>query len=154
VTAVVEDDEGNEATDDDDATVVLDPVSPVISMTKTPRPTTVIAPGGTVTFRVTVTNESTFEAVTLDSMVDSVYGDLDGQGTCVADGSVTIQPGDTYRCRFTGEVTGRAGTTHKNRITATAHDDDSPAPEVVSARARAVVRVIAPDVLPPTDAAP
>lgn len=155
VIALAVDDEANEATDDDDATVALDPVPPEISMTKTPNRETVVAPGDTVTFRVTVTNESTFEAVTLDSMVDSVYGDLDGQGTCVADGSVTIEPGGTYRCRFTAQVNGRADTRHRNTITATAHDDDSPAPETVTARARAVVRVIAPDIpLPPTDTAP
>jgi len=155
VTATAEDDEGNVTSDDDDATVELTQVSPDISMTKTPKPTTVVAPGGMVRFRVTVTNESTFEPITLDSLLDSVYGDLNGQGSCVADGTVVIAPGDTYRCSFKARVSGKAGTTHRNTIRATAHDDDAPAPLVLTARARAVVKVIAPDIqLPPTDMAP
>ena len=142
VAGVAQDDEANQAEASDDAFVELLPVPPVISATKTPDPTEVVAPGGDVTFTITITNESTFEPVTLDALVDSVYGDLDGQGSCLADGSITLQPGQTYTCRFTAEVTGSAGSTHRNTITATASDDD-PEPAVVTAAAPAEVAIVA-----------
>ncbi|MEX1345267.1 MAG: hypothetical protein AB1Z63_11390, partial [Candidatus Limnocylindrales bacterium] len=145
VVVSVEDDEGNPAQADDDAVVELLPVPPVISTTKTPDPTQVTAPGGDVTFTITVTNESAFEPVTLDALEDSVFGDLDGQGTCLADGSIALLPGETYTCRFSGEVTGSAGTTHRNTVTATASDDD-PEPAVVTAAAPAEVAIVAPDI--------
>ncbi len=109
------------ATDSDDATVTITDVLPTIDVTKTANPTSVMEPGGTVTFSVTVHNTSP-EAVSLDSLVDSVYGDLNGQGTCVAGGS--IASGDTYSCHFDGAVSGNAGSTHKDIVTATASDNE------------------------------
>lgn len=151
VTAAAQDDEGNPVEATDDATVELLPIPPVISTTKTPNVTEVIAPGGDVTFTVTVTNESTFEPVTIDGLEDDIYGDLDGQGNCRADGSIALQPGQTYTCRFTAAVTGSAGSTHRNTIIATASDDD-PEPAVVTASAPAVVSIVAAAaVQPPTD---
>ena len=135
VTATAADDEGNPATATASASVNLTPVRPVISVTKTPDRTVVQAPGGDVVFTITVTNESTFEPVTLTGLVDDVYGDLDGVGQCLADGSIVIPAGGTYTCRFTGRVTGASGDTHRNTVTATATDDD----EVVSAVSSAAV---------------
>ncbi len=127
-------------------------MDPVISVTKSPSPDTLAAPGGDVTFTVSVTNESTFEPVTLDALVDSIYGDLDGTGNCLADSSITLQPGETYRCRFTENVTGSAGSVHRNIVTATASDDDL-IPVVVTGDAPAQVRIVAAAILPqpPTD---
>ena len=142
VSGVAQDDEANQADASDDAFVELLPVPPVISATKTPNPTEVVAPGGDVTFTITITNESTFEPVTIDGLEDSVYGDLNGRGSCLADGSITLQPGQTYTCRFTAEVTGSAGSTHRNTIIATASDDD-PEPAVVTAGAPAEVAILA-----------
>ena len=135
VTATAADDEGDPATATASATVSLTPVPPVISVTKTPDRAVVQAPGGDVVFTITVTNESTFEPVTLTGLVDDVYGDLDGVGQCLADGGVVIPPGGTYTCRFIGRVTGASGDTHRNTVTATATDDD----EVVSAVSSAAV---------------
>ncbi len=144
VSAAAADDEGNPASAEASATVELTPVPPVIVVTKTPRPTVVTAPGGDVTFSITVANESTFEAVTLDALVDDVYGDLNGTGECLADGSVVIPPGGTYGCQFTERVSGTAGETHRDTVTATASDDD-PLPSVVAAAGAAVVPIVAPD---------
>ncbi len=147
VTAVAQDDEQNETQATDDAFVELTPVPPVISVTKTPNRTQLIVPGGDVTFTITVTNESTFEPVTLDALSDSVFGDLDGRGSCLADGSVMLQPGQTYTCRFVGEVTGGAGSTHRNTVTATASDDD-PIPATVTAAATAEVNIVPIEIVP------
>ena len=123
VTATAVDDDGSSATDDDDATVSLTDVKPEITVVKTANPTVVDEPGGQVTFTVDVTNDS-FEPVTLDSLSDDVHGDLDGQGDCVADGSITIAPGATYTCHFTAMVSGDAGDFETDIVTAVVSDDE------------------------------
>ncbi|HMN29795.1 MAG TPA: hypothetical protein PKE45_16710, partial [Caldilineaceae bacterium] len=56
-------------------------VRPTISVSKSPNPATAPETGGNVQFTVVVTNNSG-EAVTLDTLNDSLYGNLDHQGTC------------------------------------------------------------------------
>ena len=70
-----------------------------------------------------MTNDSD-EIVWLTSLVDTKFGDLDGQGTCVADGSVQIAVGGTYSCSFSAPVTGNAGFEHQNTVVATVVDDE------------------------------
>ena len=60
-TAMAEDDEGNEVSDDDDATVTITDVAPSIMVTKTADPTTVAEPGANVTFTFAVSNTSASE---------------------------------------------------------------------------------------------
>jgi LPXTG-site transpeptidase (sortase) family protein len=121
VTAQVSDDELNTASDDDSADVTIDDVTPTLNVTKTPGVTSIDEPGGDVTFTVEVENTSP-EAVTLDSLIDTVFGDLDGQGDCVV--PQTIAAGDTYSCTFTGAVSGNAGDTHTDTVTADVSDDE------------------------------
>jgi len=87
-TAVAEDNDGTDATDDDDATVDFTDVKPVISITKTASMLVLPVPGGDVVFTVVVTNNSQ-ESVTLASLTDDVYGNLNGQGTCATGGTIT-----------------------------------------------------------------
>ena len=75
VAAIVEDDEGNTAGDDDTATVGFIDATPNISVAKTAVPAAVDEPGDTVTFTVVVTNTGV-EAVTLSGLADDVFGDL------------------------------------------------------------------------------
>jgi hypothetical protein len=77
-------------------------------------------PGGTVTFTVLVTNTGP-EAVTLNSLVDDVYGDLNGKGTCSVPRTIAVAA--SYACSFTAQVTGKAGHTETDTVTATATDD-------------------------------
>ena len=105
----------------DDATVTVTDVLPTIVVTKSANPTSILEPGGTITFSVTVHNTSP-EAVTLDSLTDDVYGNLDGMGTCASGG--TIAAGATYGCAFDGSVSGNAGSTHKDTVTASASDNE------------------------------
>lgn len=121
VTAVAADDDGNEATDDDDATVTLTDARPKISVEKTAFPETIAEPGGVITFSVHVRNDGV-EPLTLDSLVDSVYGDLDGRGTCATGGTIAV--GGEYACEFEGVVTGNAGDIHRNVVEAVASDDE------------------------------
>jgi len=119
VTATGSDDDGNPVSDSDDATVTITDVPSAIEVTKTADPTEVAEPGGEVEFTVVVENTST---VTITSLTDDVYGNLDGQGDCEM--PQELGPGESYTCSFTAEVEGNAGEVHTDTVTATGSDDD------------------------------
>jgi len=83
--------------------VTFDDVLPDISVTKTANPTSVPETGGNVTFTFVVTNDGA-EDVTLTSLTDTVFGDLNGQGSCVL--PQTIAAGGSYSCSLTALLTG------------------------------------------------
>jgi uncharacterized repeat protein (TIGR01451 family) len=108
----------------DDATVTFTNVQPNITVTKTANPLAVTEPGEDVTFTISVRNNSTFEAVTLNSLTDNKFGDLDGNGNCVVGGTITPN-GGSYSCSFTEFVGGYFGDPpHVNTVTARVADDD------------------------------
>jgi uncharacterized repeat protein (TIGR01451 family) len=121
VTAVAVDNDGTSDTDSDDATVSLTDVPPTVVVDKTADPTILDEPGGEVTFDVAVTNTS-FETVTLDSLVDDIHGDLNGRGSCDTGGE--IAPGATYECSFSATVSGNAGDFETDIVTAVVSDDE------------------------------
>ncbi len=110
------------STDSDQATVVITDVPASIEVVKTADPTTVDEPGANVTFAFAVNNTSETDAVTITSLTDSIYGDLDGQGTCSI--PQTIAAGDSYSCQFSAFVAGNAGDIETNVVTASGTDDD------------------------------
>jgi uncharacterized repeat protein (TIGR01451 family) len=131
VTASGHDDDGHEVSDDDDATVTLTDVPSSLALEKSANPTSVQAPGGDVTFTVVVRNTSAVDAVTVDTLVDNVYGDLDGKGDCGTLIGKVLQPDDhgaggpdEATCSFTGAVAGAGGSSHTDVVTVTGHDDD------------------------------
>jgi uncharacterized repeat protein (TIGR01451 family) len=81
VTASATDADDNPAEATDDATVTFEDILPSITIEKTADPTLVPETGDTVTYSLTVTNTSS-EDLTLDSLIDDIYGDLNGQGGC------------------------------------------------------------------------
>ena len=122
VTVTGKDDENSTASDDASATVQITGEPPAISVTKSANPTSRPAPGGTFEFSVGVTNNSaTSDPVTITSLLDSVYGELIGKGTCTG---ATIQPGSTYSCTFPGEFSGSEGDSQTSTVTATVEDDE------------------------------
>ena len=122
VTASGTDDDGNDVSDDDDATVRITDVDSSILVTKTADPTSLPEPGGNASFSVTVKNTSAVDSVTITSLTDDVYGDLDGKGTC--DVPQQLAPGASYDCSFSGAVSGNAGSSHTDVVTASGTDDD------------------------------
>ena len=120
-TAVALDGEGDSATDFDDATVTFTDVAPQIRITKTGNPTAVPETGGNVTFTFLVENIGN-EDVILNSLSDTVFGNLDGKGTC--DVPQTILIGGSYSCSYTVFLASDSLTAHYNVVTATAVDDD------------------------------
>ena len=129
---------------------------PDISVTKTANPSAVDEPGGDVTFTVLVENKSS-SAVTLDSLEDDIYGDLTdisneggtakpqlgttcavAQNLAASDGTTGSGP-DVYSCTFDATVSGNAGESETDTVTATA--SNAAAPNGVSATDDATVTV-------------
>ncbi len=124
----VEDNDGTTATDSDDETVTVSDVLPTISVVKTASPTSLPPSGGTVTYSVSVNNESV-EPVTLSSLIDDRFGNLDGQGTCDVTPPVEIVVGGSYSCTFTKVITGTMAATggytpHVNVVEACVADNE------------------------------
>ncbi|MCL4860529.1 MAG: DUF11 domain-containing protein [Caldilineaceae bacterium] len=115
-----------------------------IAVTKTPDPVSVPEEGGPVTFTVSVMNTSPADEVTVESIVDSAYGDVTAAdnpaltATTCATGA-TIPVGATFACHFTAFVTGAVGSQHTNTVTVAMIDDDG---DQASASASATVPII------------
>jgi len=122
VTAAGQDNEGNTTTGSDSETVTFTDAAPTLDVIKAADPTSVPESGGAVTFTVTVNNTST-EPLTLTSLMDSVFGDLNGQGTCALPQTLPANTG-TYSCTFTQTLSGEPATPHANTITATGQDNE------------------------------
>jgi hypothetical protein len=120
VESVITDNDSSTDTQTDDATVTLTDVAPTIAVDKSANPTSLPEPGGNVEFTVVVTNNS-FEAVTLTSLTDDIYGDLNNKGTCVTGGNIAA--GASYTCKFTGAVSGEPGG-YTDTVTAVGTDND------------------------------
>jgi uncharacterized repeat protein (TIGR01451 family) len=99
--------------------VVFEDVAPEVSVTKTANPTSVPETGGNVTFTFQVENTGV-QDVTLTSLTDDVFGDLNGQGDCVTGGLIPI--GGSYTCSMTTFLTGDPLVPHVNVATATVED--------------------------------
>lgn len=122
VTGTATDDEGNSATDDDDAAVTFLDVRPSLAIEKLAATTSVDEPGATVTYEIRVSNTSV-ESVRLSSLVDDRFGDLNGRGTCATGGSIAVS--ETYTCRFEAAIAGDAFDVHTNTVTGTVQDNES-----------------------------
>jgi archaellum component FlaF (FlaF/FlaG flagellin family) len=120
------------------ATVTLTPVAPQIAVTKAASPLTMVAPGGTFTFTVQVSNPSTTVPVTITALTDNIYGNIATRAgsTCGALIGVTLTPGATSAaCTFTGPFSGAAGASQTDIVTATGMNNGT----TVTATAHATV---------------
>ncbi len=147
VTATAEDDEKNPVTGHDSATVTLTDVPPAIVVDKGAAPSEIGEPGGSVNFTVVVNNTSLADAVTLTSLVDNIYGDLNGKGTCDLAKAGTIPIGGHYSCIFAGPVSGNAGSSHDDTVTAVAKDNDGTSSPPATDEATVTILNVAPDIV-------
>ena len=130
------DNEDNSAEASHSQTVTVTNLDPTISVTKAASEKQVFAPGENVEFTVVVTNNSVAtDPVTITGLVDSIHGNLNGQGTCAV--PQIIQPGKSYTCKFTALVDGD----ETDRIDASGADNEN---TPVSAYAEATVEMINP----------
>jgi N-acetylneuraminic acid mutarotase len=104
------------------ASVAITDTVPTVLVIKSADPQELEEPGGSVAFNVQVSNTSS-ETLTLTSLVDDVFGDLDEQENCSV--PQTIDAGARYECAFSAEISGDAGFTHTDIVTATVEDDES-----------------------------
>ncbi len=121
VTAIGADDDGNTDTDFDGELVSFTNVDPDIVVTKTADPASVPETGSDVEFTFLVENVGV-EDVTLTSLTDTVFGDLDGQGSCLTGGSIPVA--GSYSCSITESLAADDLVDHVNVVTAVAVDDD------------------------------
>ena len=123
-TGKAKDNEGNEDTATDDATVDFTDVIPYIEVTKTAGPTAVPETGGNVLFTFVVKNTSSEEPVTITSLSDSVYGTLTGDDDCKV--GTVLAAGAGCEFTLTKWVEGDySGPDHVNVFTAHAVDNDN-----------------------------
>jgi hypothetical protein len=168
-TATAEDDEGNQATDDDDAEIVIQtPLAIVIE--KTPSRGQVVQ-SGEVTFTFTFSHPLPF-SLYLYALEDDVFGNLldennlgpqgdpnaalvPGSNTCSnQDVGFELLPGATYTCQLKAIISGDAGYLHENTVEITATDIDptaepapgSPEPRFTRWSDDATVRVVEPEI--------
>ncbi|MFV0317234.1 MAG: VWA domain-containing protein [Microthrixaceae bacterium] len=131
VTVGASDDDGNDVGDTDAATVDVIDVLPGVTITKTASVDTLAEPGGNVTFSFLIENTSA-QPVTIESLDDTVFGDLFEIEACEGlDGAVLAPsdgtPGsgaDSTLCQITKPLIGDAGDQHKNTATVVVADDD------------------------------
>lgn len=108
-------------------TVEITNLPPTIAVEKTASTDEVLEPGANVTYTVKVTNTSGDhdDPLTLTSLMDDKFGDLDGQGTCdLGSGGVVLAKASPFECSFTQFVGGNQGNVHTNEATAKALDDE------------------------------
>lgn len=112
--------------------VKVEPVQ--ISVQKTANPTSLPEPGGAVTFTVEISTDAQFSDLILSSLNDDVFGDLlDANNAAISNSDCddlagqTIGPGGTLSCSFSASITGNAGFSHTDTVTAcgTANDQQS-----------------------------
>ena len=119
---------GATVSDDDTSTVNFTNVTPTITVDKTNNANGVAPysdtesmqePGGTVPFKATITNNSTFDSVAITSLADAVGATpktmtglacTRSDSSAIADPqSFTLAPGETVTCTYTRSLTGNAG---------------------------------------------
>lgn len=119
--AVAEDSEGNEASDDASATVSFIDVLPAISVDKSADQTSVDETGADVLFTFTVNNTGTVP-VTVASLTDDVFGTLSGDADCKV--GTVIPAGGSCSFAQTEFLSGSPSTAHHNTFTAAVTDAD------------------------------
>ncbi len=102
-----------------------DPPS-TINVVKTANPTSLPEPGGNVTFTVQVTNTSSVDSLTISELSDDVYGTLAGDADCEV--GTVLAPAASCSFTFVGAVSGNAGSSHTDIVTACGTDNDGNEP--------------------------
>ncbi len=77
-------------------------------------PITAPFPSSSVRWSVTMWNDNELVPMDVTSLVSTLHGDLNGQGTCVA--PRTIAPYGMYQCMYDGVVSGQIGDTISNQF--------------------------------------
>lgn len=104
-------------------------------------PAEIPAPGGEVSFLVSIENTSSVDWLTVSKLEDSEEGDVNGRGTCSL--PQDIPAGEVYECSYPYTLTGGAGVSETRMLTVEATDDDDP-PNPLESSIDASVTIIEP----------
>ncbi len=116
------DDDGNPVSGSDGAFVDIVDIPSSILTTTTAFPASVSESGDEVTFTAVIENTSAYDAVKIQSVTDSIYGDVGSScGTALP---VNLAPGSKMKCIYKKFISGNAGEEHTSSITASGKDDD------------------------------
>jgi uncharacterized repeat protein (TIGR01451 family) len=108
--------------DDITCTITNRHVLPLISVSKTPSPSVLQEPGGNVTYTIVVTNASSVDPIAITSLVDDRFGDITAE--CGIPGAKwQLAPLAAATCSITRPVSGNAGSSHTNTVTASGRDE-------------------------------
>jgi hypothetical protein len=121
-TAEAEDSHGQRATDHDGATVTFVDGPSSILVSKGVFPAEVPEPGAEAAFTVLVENTSQGDSVTIESVVDDIFGDIGA--SCDMALPADLAPGELLTCIFVEFVAGQPGDVHMDTVTVTGTDDD------------------------------
>jgi hypothetical protein len=123
VTASGSDDDNTPVSASASATVTITNDPSTIEVSKTASPESVPESGANVTFTFSIVNTSVSDTVTISSISDDVFGDLDGQGDCELPGDLAPRDG-SWSCSVTKWIGGEPSAEHTNVFTASGIDDD------------------------------
>ena len=93
----------------------------IIQVTNTADPSVLKEPGGKVTFKIAINNTSGTNTVTISTLTDTFHGNLNGEGNCSV--PRTIAAGSRYNCVFDADITGSAGISETDTVTAKGADE-------------------------------
>ena len=125
------DNEGNEVSSTDDATITITDVDPTVELVKSVSPLTMAEPGGIFTYTLKITNTSE-EDITITNLTDT-YTLSD---SCNALKGTTLTPNQIVTCTY--PVTHTDAGIYNNTATVTASDDENNSVEK-EATAKAIV---------------
>ncbi len=141
--------------DDDFSVATISDLQPSLTVTNTPSPAFLPAPGGSFTWTVAIKNTSPIDPEQITMLTDNVYGNLDVAApgnTCTTALGTVLAPGATYTCTHVRSFNGSDGATQTNTTTATVQDDEA---NSASFAAPATIRIGIPPVAPgPTGSVP
>lgn len=153
------DDDGGEVSASASALVTVTDAPPTLDVLKIAIPETVPETGGVVTYQLTIVNTSgTTDPVTITSLTDEIWTDLDGDGEVDGGETTVIDPtdpsavestdcslpqvvagdGGSYFCSFTTQVAGNPWADPTDTVTAVGTDDEN---STVHGSASAVVDI-------------
>lgn len=121
---VVVDDDGNTEEESTTLSIELVDVAPQASLVVTADPSTVTAPGGDVTLEIEIQNLSEVDALVVESLRESLLGELDVTSSTCEPPDQGILPLDSYLCEAVIPVEGVAGTSQQRLVGADLVDNE------------------------------
>jgi hypothetical protein len=128
-TATGIDDDDNAVSASGQAEVSFRDIPSALAVSKTAEVPGVPQEGAVVSFTLRIENTGVVDSITLNSLSDSVYGDVTATNnaaltstTCIV--PQTVLPSQVYTCQFSAFIGGAIGKEHTNVVTARGTDDD------------------------------